>query len=30
VKVQPAVLSVGRQIICGFFEPPNVPIARNL
>lgn len=29
MKVQPAVLSVGRQIICGFFEPPNVPVIRE-
>lgn len=29
LKVQPAVLGVGRQIICGFFEPPNVPLARE-
>lgn len=29
IKVQPAVLGVGRQIICGFFEPPNVPILRE-
>ena len=29
LKVQPAVLSVGRQIICGFFEPPNVPVLRE-
>ena len=29
MKVQPAVLGVGRQIICGFFEPPNVPLARE-
>jgi hypothetical protein len=30
IKVQPAVLGVGREIICGFFEPPNVPLARSL
>ena len=30
VKVQPAVLSVGKQIVCGFFEPGNVPVVRNL
>ncbi len=30
LKVQPAVLSVGKQIICGFFEPGNVPVVRNL
>lgn len=29
MKVQPAVLSVGKQIICGFFEPPNVPVIRE-
>ena len=29
IKVQPAVLGVGKQIICGFFEPPNVPLARE-
>lgn len=29
MKVQPAVLGVGRQIICGFFEPPNVPLLRE-
>ena len=29
MKVQPAVLGVGRQIICGFFEPPNVPVLRE-
>jgi hypothetical protein len=28
-RVQPAVLGVGRQIICGFFEPPNVPLVRE-
>ena len=30
LKVKPAVLGVGKDIICGFFEPPNVPLARNL
>ena len=29
LRVQPAVLGVGRQIICGFFEPPNVPLLRE-
>ncbi|HYE27364.1 MAG TPA: hypothetical protein VEA61_03915 [Allosphingosinicella sp.] len=29
-KAQPAVLGVGKEIICGFFEPPNVPLARDL
>jgi hypothetical protein len=29
MKVQPAVLGVGRQIICGFFEPINVPVIRE-
>lgn len=29
MRVQPAVLGVGRQIICGFFEPPNVPELRE-
>lgn len=29
LKVEPAVLGVGRQIICGFFEPPNVPLLRE-
>ncbi|MGZ8285075.1 MAG: hypothetical protein ACXWUO_02055 [Allosphingosinicella sp.] len=29
LKVQPAVLGVGRQVICGFFEPPNVPLSRE-
>jgi hypothetical protein len=26
---RPAVLGIGKEIICGFFEPPNVPIERN-
>lgn len=30
LDAQPAVLGVGKYIICGFFEPPNVPLARNL
>jgi hypothetical protein len=30
IKAQPAVLGIGKEIICGFFEPPNVPLARNL
>lgn len=29
-EVQPAVLGVGKEIICGFFEPANIPMPRNL
>ena len=29
MKVQPAVLGVGKSIICGFFEPINVPQFRE-
>ena len=29
LKVKPAVLGIGREIICGFFEPASLPQARN-
>lgn len=27
-QAEPAVLGLGKYIICGFFEPPNVPLER--
>lgn len=30
LKVKPAVLSIGRDVICGFFEPANIPQLREL
>ncbi len=29
VKAEPAVLQIGKQIICGFIEPPNIPLERQ-
>jgi len=26
---EPAVLGIGKHIICGYFEPPNIPLERN-